>query len=203
MVQFACDFPGCEVVKEATTETTALSLLQLHVSSAHSSSHKQRPPKVDRPRLAAGVTAEEWATFSRRWETFKSATAMSLDELKCQLLACCEPDLEASLFKNDPTLHARDEQGILTAMRQLAVIDVAATVQVTQLLAMKQDHGESIRAFVARVRGKANICALEKTCQCTRVVDFTDELVRWVAMAGLSSPEIAREVLGTAAIDEL
>jgi hypothetical protein len=128
---------------------------------------------------------------------------MSLDELKCQLLACCEPDLEASLFKNDPTLRAHEEVAILTAMRQLAVIDVAATVRVTELLAMRQDHGEAIRAFVARVRGKANICALEKKCPCpcARVVDFTDELVRWVALAGLSSPEIAREVLGTADID--
>jgi hypothetical protein len=81
MVPYACECPGCEVVKEATTEATALGLPQLHISTAHSSSHKQRPPKVDRPRLAAGVTAEEWATFSRRWEIFKSAKAKSLEVL--------------------------------------------------------------------------------------------------------------------------
>ena len=161
----------------------------------------QRPPKVDRPRIAGGATAEEWATFNRRWETFKSATDMSQAETKCQLLACCEQELEANLFKDDPKLRDKTEGDILASMKSLAVIDVAATVRVTELLAMKQDHGEGIRSFVARVRSTANICALEKACTCGLNVNYTDEVVRWVVLAGLSSPEIAREVLGTMDID--
>ena len=86
-------------------------------------------------------------------------------------------------------------------MKSLAVIDVAATVRVTELLAMKQDHGEGIHAFVARVRGTANICALEKACTCGLNINYTDDVVRWVILVGLSSPEIAREVLGTKDID--
>lgn len=81
---------------------------------------------------------------------------MSLDELKCQLLACCEPDLEASLFKNDPTLRDHEEVAILTAMRQLAVIDVAATVRVTELLAMRQ----GIRS--ARAGQSEHLCPREE-----------------------------------------
>ena len=201
-VEFRCEFPGCTVVKSADSEETALGLLQLHQTNVHSNAtQKQRPPKVDRPQIAGGATAEEWATFNRRWETFKSATDMSQAETKCQLLACCEQELEANLFKDDPKLRDKTEGDILAAMKSLAVIDVAATVRVTELLAMKQDHGEGIRAFVARVRGTANICAMEKACTCGLNVNYTDEVVRWVILAGLSSPEIAREVLGTMDID--
>ena len=201
-VEFRCEFPGCTVVKSADSEETALGLLQLHQTNVHSNAtQKQRPPKVDRPQIAGGATAEEWATFNRRWETFKSATDMSQAETKCQLLACREQELEANLFKDDPKLRDKTEGDILAAMKSLAVIDVAATVRVTELLAMKQDHGEGIRAFVARVRGTANICAMEKACTCGLNVNYTDEVVRWVILAGLSSPEIAREVLGTMDID--
>ena len=69
------------------------------------------------------------------------------------------------------------EGDILAAMKSLAVIDVAATVRVTELLAMKQDHGEGIHAFVARVRSTANICALEKACTCGLSVNYIDEVV--------------------------
>ena len=203
VVEFMCEHPGCTVTKCADSEAIALGLLQLHQTNAHSSAgHKQRPPKVDRPRIAGGATAEEWATFRRRWDTFKSATDMTDAEMKCQLLACCEQELEASLFKDDPHLRDKTEEVILASMQSLAVIDVAATVRVTELLGMKQDHGEGIRAFVARVRGKANICALEKACTCGTQVNYTDEVVKWVVLAGLSSPMVAREVLGTIDIDQ-
>lgn len=207
-VEFACEFPGCTVVKKAASEETALGLLQLHQTNAHGTasnangSQKQRPPKVDRPRIAMGATAEEWATFTRRWATFKAATGMSSAELKCQLLACCDQELEATLFKNDPSLQDKSEEDIVGAMKSLAVVDVAATVRMTELLCMKQDHGEGIRAFVARVRGTANICALVKKCACGANVNYTDEIVRWVILAGLSSTDIAREVLGTTDIDD-
>ena len=202
-VSYTCEFPGCNVVKSAETEETALGLLQLHQSNAHSGPHqRQRPPKVDRPHITGGITAEEWATFLRRWEAFKTAIDMSSKEIKCQLLACCEMDLEASLFKNDPKLHDKTENDILSAIEALAVIDIAVTARVTELLSMKQDHGEGIRSFVARVRGKANICALEKACQCGQRVSYTDEVVKWVVLIGLSSTDIAREVLGTMDIDK-
>ena len=59
-VEFRCEFPGCTVVKSADSEQTALGLLQLHQTNVHSNAtQKQRPPKVDRPRIAGGAKAEE------------------------------------------------------------------------------------------------------------------------------------------------
>ena len=127
---------------------------------------------------------------------------MSTAECSCQLLACCEQDLETSLFQNTPEIASKNEADILTAMKALAVVDVAATVRVTELLTTRQEHGEGVRAYVARVRGKANICALDKKCTCGVTVSYADEVVRWLTLAGLSSPDISREVFGTPDIDQ-
>ena len=99
---------------------------------------------------------------------------------------------------------SRSEDHILAEIKQLAVVDVAATVRVTDMLHLKQAAGEPIRAFVARVRGKANTISIKKQCSHTPPVDvnFADELVRWVVLAGLSSPDIYREVMGTDGIDD-
>ena len=114
---------------------------------------------------------------------------------KVPTTACCKHELEANLFNDDPKLWDNTEGDIPAAMKSLAVIDVAATVRVTELLAVKLDHGEGILAFVARVHGTANICAFEKACTCGLNINYTDEVVRWVVLAGQSSQEIAREVL--------
>ena len=87
---------------------------------------------------------------------------MSTAECSCQLLACCEQDLETILFQSTPEIASKNEADILTVMKALPVVDVAATVRVTELLTTRQEHGEGVRAYVARVRGKANICALDK-----------------------------------------
>ena len=72
---------------------------------------------------------------------------MSTAECSCQLLACCEQDLETSLFQNTPEIASKNEAEILTATKALAVVDVATTVRVTELLTTRQEHGEGVRAW--------------------------------------------------------
>ena len=79
---------------------------------------------------------------------------MSTAECSCQLLACCEQDLETSLFQNTPEIASKNQADIFTAMKALAVVDVAVTLRVTELLTTRQEHGEGVRAYVAVVRGR-------------------------------------------------
>ena len=103
---------------------------------------------------------------------------MSAQECSCQLMAYCEQDLESDLFQYNPDIASKPEKNTLRAIKELAVADVAATVRVRELLRMKQQHGEGVRTYTARVRGKANICALEKSCTCRATVNYPDEIVR-------------------------
>ncbi|PFX22693.1 hypothetical protein AWC38_SpisGene12774 [Stylophora pistillata] len=82
-------------------------------------------------------------------------------------------------------------------MRSLAVIPVATSVLRTELLQLHQERDQAFRAFAARVRGKAETCAFNATCECGTSVDYTDHVIRDVLLNGLSNPDIRRDVLGT------
>ena len=64
-VTIACEAPGCTKSITAESGAVALGLMQLHQTNAHASRQKQKPPKVDRPRVTRGISGEEWATFER------------------------------------------------------------------------------------------------------------------------------------------
>ena len=74
---------------------------------------------------------------------------------------------------------------------------------------MKQDHGENVLAFASRALGKARNCKLTVRCPTcftppnpiTTNVDYSEEMVKQVVLAGAFDKEIKRKVLGTADID--
>ena len=202
-----CEYPGCEKNITAETGAVALGLLQLHQKNVHDSiTAKQKPPKVDRPRLNRGVSAEEFATWTKRYELWKGSTSLTPDEVPCQLIACLDSDLESALIQYHSDIAEAGEAEILKRIKALAVLDVAATVRITEMLGLKQQHGESARSFAARLRGKAQTCAFEVTCAkpgCGTKTQYTDEIVRFVLLAGIASTDISREVLGTTGIDNM
>ncbi len=202
-VTLTCEVPGCGVTKTADSDATALGMLQLHNTQVHSNTTKQKPPKVDRPRITRGLSGEEWATIERKWGMFTASTVIGQEELNSQLLACCDTELENALYQNCPDLAGATEATLLQSIKDLSVIEVAETVRVTELLSMRQAHGEPVRAFVARLRGKAQICPFQVKCgACNVKILYADHIVRWVLLAGLASPDIARDVLGTTDIDK-
>ena len=48
-----------------------------------------------------------------------------------------------------------DETTLLNSIKRTAVISTAESVRKTELLSMQQEHGQSIRSFVAKVKLKA------------------------------------------------
>ena len=82
-------------------------------------------------------------------------------------------------------------------MRSLAMIPVATCVLGTELLQLRQERDEAIRAFAARVRRKAETCAFAAQCECGKSVNYTDNAICDVLLNGLADTDIRREVLGT------
>ena len=202
-VTIDCEAPGCTKSIIAESGAMALGLMQLHQTNAHASTQKEKPPKVDRPRFTRGISGEEWATLERKWTMFKNATHIGCDEMTSQLLACCEGELENAIYNDSGDVAGMSEDNLLKVIKELSVIEVAETVRITELLGMKQGHGESVRAYVARLRGKAQICPFHQECtKCKDKVIYTDAIVWWILLAGLASPDIPREVLGTTDIDK-
>ena len=93
-------------------------------------------------------------------------------------------------------------QNLMAAMKRLAVISTATSVRKTELLTMRQDHGQPIRSFAAQVKGKAQVCNFTKNCRCNMVVDYTEDIVKYVVLCGIVDEEIKRNILGQSDLDE-
>lgn len=124
-----------------------------------------------------------------------------LDKLPFYLMACCDPDLKSSIEKSDPGITGQSETAVLAAIKRHAVISVAASVLRTEHLSIKQDHGETVLDFSARASGKARNCNLKVQCSYGDFVDYSEEMVKHVVLAGMYGDEIKRKVLRTADID--
>ena len=80
------------------------------------------------------------------------------------LFQCCEEELGDDILRSHPNATNGSEQELLNIVKKLAVTPVAVSVRRSELLSTKQDHGENIRSFHARINGKAATCAYSVNC---------------------------------------
>ncbi|KAL9975404.1 hypothetical protein ACROYT_G012562 [Oculina patagonica] len=156
MVVVACSVPGCKFKTSDVSEPPAIALLGNH-SLAHQSSVAQstpaalQGPKLERPKINVGVSIEDWNVFLRRWEVFRKGSNINEASSPSQLFQCAGAELGDSLLTTNPNFASESLEQLLAT---LAVIPVATCVLRTDLLQLRQECDEAIRAFAARVRGK-------------------------------------------------
>ena len=208
MVVVTCSVPDCEFQTDDVSEQLAIALLTNHglahqtPSPAPATNPAPVPlgPKLERPKVDVGITDEQWNIFLRRWEVFRTGSGIDDESAPSQLFQCAGADLGDSLLKTNPNIVTKTLTQILTTMRSLAVIPVATGVLRTELIQLRQERDEPIRAFAAKVRGKAETCVFTASCECGKDVDYTDHAIRDVILNGIADVDIRREVLGTAEI---
>ena len=75
-------------------------------------------------------------------------------------------------------------------IKSLAVMLLHTAVQTVSLHEAKQAPEESVKTFVARVRGIVANCELVKLCTCGATVNYIEETVYQVALAGLRDRDL-------------
>ena len=125
----------------------------IHSGASNRAATKQKVPKIDRPELKQDISNEEWQSFE--WRRFKRCTEMSRSEVPDQLFQCCERSLARLLLKEDPNIIESGEDALLDAMQKMAVLHVATTVRRTNLMSLRQEHGQTFREYFANVRAAA------------------------------------------------
>ena len=166
---------------------------------------QQRAPRLERPKITGGSSEETWNSFMTRWTMFKRGTTLTDDEKVRHLFQCCEEELGDAVLKGHPTSISGSEEELLAVIKQLAVIPVSICVRRADLLSCRQDHGESVRSYFTRIKGKAATCSYSIRCTsgtCTQVNDFTDVMVKSVLTSGLCDEEIKKDVLGWSELDD-
>ena len=202
MVVVQCPVTDCNYVTEDVTPELVTALIKLHAVSHEQpvSSTAAKPEKVKRPTVALAGSSEDWQYFITRWNEYKAATKINDEDIVLQLLECCEEPLRKDLTRNAGcSLSGETEQTVLQAIKNLAVIEENNMVARVRLHNMKQDHGESIRSFCARLRGLANVCDYRVACPktgCDTMVNFTDIMLRDTVVRGIADLEIQSSLLG-------
>ena len=156
-----------------------------------------RDPKLERPKVDVGLSVEEWSLFVRHREVFCPGSNIDDVSVPSQLFQCAGPTLGNSPFKANSNATLEPLRSLLSPVRLLAVILVATCVLRIELLQLHQERDEALRAFTARVRGKAETCAFSAVCECGETMDYIDHIFREALLKGIYDLNIHREVLGT------
>ena len=211
MVIVACPVTDCTYATPDVDASVVASLLNLHnnehtrTGSEVRLSKKQKPPKIERPKIGKESSEETWNIFLTRWNMFAGDTEMTAEETVHQLFNCCEEELGDEILRGHPNAASGTQQELLDVIKRLAVLPVAISVRRSELLSTLQDHGEAIRSFAAKLKGKAATCAYTVNCTkhgCDQRINFTDVIVKDVIVAGLVDDEIRKDVLGWTELDQ-
>ena len=167
----------------------AMQMLVMHREDNHrqprpaqvveTNSQKSKAEKVSRPTIKMGSSEDDFIFFQCLFESYKrSCQLTNVTDIRDQLLACCEIDLRRDLHRYLGTgVDNKSEVELLAEIKKIAVITRSNLVNVVSLMSAAQEHGESCRSYLARIRGLANVCKLSVTCtaaNCSEQVSYTD-----------------------------
>ena len=196
-----CPIEGCEYQTPDVDPVVAAALITTH-ATVHALPHPVVPAakaeKVKRPCVLSAGTTKDWQYFRSRWSDYMRATKLSGTDKVIQLLECCDEQLRKDLTRNTGgILTGKTEDEVLAAIKTLAVREENFMVARVILHNMKQDRGEPICAYGARLRGQASVCRFTQQCtSCEANVDYTEVILRDVLCQGLEDSEIQLDILG-------
>merc|ERR1712106_108513 len=212
MVNMTCPFTECGHVTTDEDTSLAVSLFNAHMRT-HTVGAQNRPSskvnKIETPRLKAGVGSDEFNFWKERWRNYKRVNRLTeIQDIRDQLVNCCETDLYRDLhYTHGASLQEKTEDELIEEMRGLAVPHHSNLVNIVALRSAKQEHGERIRTYVARLRGLAAVCKLTVRCtgkttcscgtstRCTEGVSFSETEILNTMVKGLYEGETREEVL--------
>ena len=155
MVVIECPVTGCDYKTPDYEVSLVIPLLNLHnnehvrnTSIEVQSGNKQKPPKIERPKIGKESSEETWNVFRTRWTMFERGTEMTQEETIQQLFNCCDMDLGDEILRGHPNSVSGTVNGLMEVIKKLAVLPVALSVRRAELISTKQDHGEGIHSFV-------------------------------------------------------
>lgn len=153
--------------------------------------------QIDRPRISAGATTQEWDHFVRDWNNYKTLCKVVGGQVNTVLVECCEESLKHLMFgQYDATQQASaTEADLLAAIKQLAVEHESVLSHRLRLHEAMQTPGQTIHAFLAVLRRLARQCNFKVKCSCDLSADYSDSAVKDQLIKGMSSEEDRQRLL--------
>ena len=177
-------------------------------AAAPATDRRPRPPPLQPPRLDAQCSEARFDEFKVEWEFYKRSVEMPDGSGSSYLLLCLPEEVRKDVQAATNGAHTMTEVELLATIKQYAVLQRAVSSMKMDLYGMKQDDGEPVRKFYARVQTLARQCQL--TIPCPEVgcryhnapfISYADEVVKQVVLCGIADLDIKKEVLGTTGIN--
>lgn len=212
MVIEACYVTGCPFQTGDRSESSATAVLTHHLNTVHPAAPALKAPPLKPPTFKQGTSVDEWNRVCKEWDLYKGGSNILETKMSLHILNCCEEDLKANICRGNPEIAQESEEDVLKIVKALAVGKVAPCVLQSQMLSLKQERGEAVQHFAARIWGKARNCDLKLACSCrhcgqkpncVEMIDFSELVVRMVLTNGIENEDIKREVLGTDKVEAL
>ena len=113
MVAVPCPSIGtnCNYVTPDQDAAIVAVFLKFHLDTVHPAAPPAQAPPVpptpggagpklqlDRPRISAGATTQEWDHFVRNWNNYKTLCKVAGGQVNTVLVECCEESLKNLMF---------------------------------------------------------------------------------------------------------
>ena len=171
-----CSFPECTYTTPAGCPSWDLitKQLELHASTVHpphagggraaQTSHHAKLESLPRPKFSLNMTEGKRQFINMQWTAYIDQTPASDTQKVEQLRAACDKDLLQRVYDSGSFSSLNTVALLLDKMKELAVIKVHKTIHMVHMWRMAQESSETIRAFAARITGKANLCEMNVPC---------------------------------------
>ena len=168
----------------------------VHSTGPHPSASMRKAPKLCPPQIDVGVDPETWRIFQVKWRQYCQGSQISEDTHSLQLFQCASEALGRQLIQSNADIANCSPEVVMQMMERLAVISTSRGATREELRNMRQGNDESIQTFAARVKGKAQTCGftMKSACPCALRVDYTQEVVKDVLLAGICDDEVKMRV---------
>ena len=197
------------------TETVAaqnqsIEELKKELATAKSNKVKEQSAKPTKPVVNAGQTDSQWLLFLDSWKRYKNLANLSNPErVRNELRAACADDVNELLFElhGPQQLDSMTEDELLAAIHKVAVDCVHEEVHRQSFFRMKQDIGEPIHKFMARLKAQANLCNFKVECTCAHtptesedkhLISFSEAMLSHQLVSGLADEEWKEKMLAEA-----
>ena len=200
MASLQCPWPSCTFQTPELEGSVAIQLLQMHQTATHPAPAAAAPPeKAKLPTLdvsAEGVvTATALGVFKQQVTTYKRRAGITGDDPDTILQALPAPAYSLMYARFGDNLTALSESALLTHIADLMVWPENRLAHILKLQRLKQDPGQPVAQFAAKLREVARQCQLSVKCRCNEQVSFEEELVLFQFLSGLSDAEVQSELL--------
>ena len=194
-----CPWPDCKYETPELDGPVGIQLLQMHQTAKHPPSTSAPPEKAKLPLLVVSadgaVTETALGMFTQQIATYKRRAGISADDPDTVLQALPSSAYSILYARHGVSLTTLSEAQLFTSIANLLVRPENRLAHILKLQRLKQDPGQPVAQFAAKLREVARQCHLSVQCSCKENVSFEEEMVLFQFLSGLNDNEVQSELL--------